>query len=213
MLQHGPVKILNLFFLILFQHCVSKSADVLPLLLLLSRKMKGNIKVKVQTNGIITIYQGDSTVTIHPLKMYGFIQDLGLAKRRATQLNPEKTGIDELSYQPEKLYTEALLDVLSKTIAEKINTPLKNEFMSCYDPAVQVHSCYLNNPPEKVDRNFDSASQSADLWFANQTTFEKTKGKIQMAVKDKDLYLTHSDLLRNVLLMDRLKAAVMKLAL
>ena len=51
--------------------------------------MEGNIKVKVQTNGIITIHQEDSTVTIHPLKMCGFIHDLGLAKRRATQLKPE----------------------------------------------------------------------------------------------------------------------------
>ena len=56
---------------------------------------------------MIAIHQGDSTVMIHPLKMRGFIQDLGLAKRRATQLKPEKIRIGELSYQPEKLYTEA----------------------------------------------------------------------------------------------------------
>ena len=61
-----------------------------------------------------------------------------------------------LSYQPEKLYAEALLEVLSKVIAEEINTTLKNECMACYDPAVQVHSCYLNNQREKVDRNFDN---------------------------------------------------------
>ena len=53
--------------------------------------MEGNIKVKVQTNGMIAIHQGDSTVTINPLKMPIFIQNLGLAKRRATQLKPEKT--------------------------------------------------------------------------------------------------------------------------
>ena len=94
--------------------------------------MAGNIKVKVQTIGMITIHQGDSTVTIHPLKMHGFIQDLGLAKHRTTQLKPDKTRIDELSYQPEKLYTEFLLDVLSKVIAEEINTTLKNESMACY---------------------------------------------------------------------------------
>ena len=116
--------------------------------------MRGNIKVKVQTNGMIAIHQGDSTVTIHPLKMRGFIQDLGLAKCRATQLKPEKIRIDELSYQPGKLYTEAPLDVLNKTIAEEINTTLKNECMVCYDPIVQAHSCYLNNPRENVDRNF-----------------------------------------------------------
>ena len=46
--------------------------------------MEGNIKVKVQTTGTIAIQQGESTVTIHPLKMRGFIQDLGLTKRRAT---------------------------------------------------------------------------------------------------------------------------------
>ena len=108
-------------------------------------------------------------MTIHPLKMRGFIQDLGSAKSRATQLKPEKIRIDELSYQPEKLYFEALLKVLSKSIPEAINTTLKNECMACYDPAVQVHSCYLNNPREKIDGNFDNAFQ--DLWLANETTF------------------------------------------
>ena len=52
-----------------------------------------------------------------------------------------------------------------------------------------------------------------DLWLGNKTTFEKTKDKIQVAVKDKDLYLMLSDLLRNVFFMDRLKAAVVKLVL
>ena len=88
--------------------------------------MKGNVKAKVQTNGMIAIHQGDFTVTIHPLKMRAFIQDLGLAKHRATQLKPEKIRIDKLFYQPEKLYTEVLLEVLSKSIAEEINTTLKN---------------------------------------------------------------------------------------
>ena len=69
--------------------------------------MDRNVKVKVQTNGMIAIHQGDSKVTIHPLKICGFIQDLGLAKHRATQLKLGKIRIDELSYQPEKLYTEA----------------------------------------------------------------------------------------------------------
>ena len=108
-------------------------------------------------------------MTIHPLKMHGFIQDLGLAKSRATQLKPVKIRIDELSYRPEKLYFEALLKVLSKSIAEEINTTLKNEYMACYDPAVQVHSCYLNNPQGKIDGNFDNTFQ--DLWLANETTF------------------------------------------
>ena len=85
--------------------------------------------------------------------------------------------------------------------------------MACYDPAVQVQSCYLNNPQEKVDRNFYNAFQLVDLCLANETTFEKTKDKIQVAIKDKHLYLTRSDLLRNVFCMDRLQAAVMRLAL
>ena len=85
--------------------------------------------------------------------------------------------------------------------------------MACYDPVVHVHSCYLTNPWEKVDRNFDNAFQLVDLWSVNEMTFEETKDKIQVAVKDKDLYLTRSDLLRNVFFMDRLKAAVMKLVL
>ena len=136
-----------------------------------------------------------------------------LAKPRATQLKPEKIRIDELSHQTEKLYTEALLEVLSKAIAEEINTTLKNEFMACYNPAVQVHTCYLNKPRGKVGRNFDDAFQLVELWLANETTFEKTKDKIQLAVRDKDLYLTRSDLLRNIFFMNQLKAAIMKLVL
>ena len=162
---------------------------------------------------MIPIHQGDSTVTIDSLKMRKFIQDLGLEKRRATHLKLEKIRNDELSCQPEKLYADALLEVLSKAIAEEINTTLKNKRMACYDLVVQVHSCYLNNPREKVDGNFDNAFQLVDLWSANKMAFEKTKDKIQVAVKDKDLYLTRSEFLRNVFLMDRLKAAVMKLVL
>ena len=83
----------------------------------------------------------------------------------------------------------------------------------CYDPAKHIHSCYLNNPREKLDRNFDNAFQLVDLWLANEPAFEKTKDKIQVDVKDKDLYLTRSDLLKNVFFMEQLKAAVMKLVL
>ena len=83
--------------------------------------------------------------------------------------------------------------------------------MACYDPVVQVHSFYLNNPRKKVDRNFDNAFLLVDLSSANEMTFEKKKDKFQVAVKDKDLYLTRSDLLRNAFFMDRLKAPVMKL--
>ena len=101
--------------------------------------MEGNIKVKVQSNGMIAIHQGDSTVSIHPPKTRGFIQVLGLAKRRDTQLKPEKIRIDEFSYQQEKLYTEALLEILSKVIAEQINTILKHECMACCNSPVQVH--------------------------------------------------------------------------
>ena len=79
------------------------------------------------------------------------------------QLRSEKFRIDELSYQPEKLYTEALLEVLSEAIAEEINTTLKKECMSCFDSAVQVHFCYPDNPWGKVDRNFDNAFQLVDL--------------------------------------------------
>ena len=49
--------------------------------------------MKVQTNCTISIYQWGSTVTIHPLKMGGSIQDLGLAKRRGTQLNQRKSEL------------------------------------------------------------------------------------------------------------------------
>ena len=52
-----------------------------------------------------------------------------------------------------------------------------------------------------------------DFWSTHEMTFEKIKNKIQVALKDKDLYLTRSDLLRNVFFMDSLKAALMKLVL
>ena len=62
---------------------------------------------------MITIHQGDSTVRIHPLKIGRLIQNLGLAKRRTMQ--PEKIRIDEISYQPEKLYTETLLEFFEQS--------------------------------------------------------------------------------------------------
>ena len=79
--------------------------------------MEGNVKVKVQTNGMITMHQGDSAVTIHPLKMRGFMPDLGLVKRRATQLKP----INQRN---------CILKLLGKAIAEEINTVLKSECMA-----------------------------------------------------------------------------------
>ena len=83
----------------------------------------------------------------------------------------------------------------------------------CFDLGMQVHSRYLNNPREKVDRNFDNVFQLVDLWLANETIFTEMKDKIQVAIKNKNLSLTHLDLLRNEFFMDRFKAAVMKLVL
>ena len=105
---------------------------MLPLFLLFSRKMEDNIKEKVQTKGMIAIHQGDSTVTIHPLKMREFVQDLGLAKRRATQLKPEKIRIDELSYQLEKLYTDALLAFSLSISRSEVGTKGKEEEIRLY---------------------------------------------------------------------------------
>ena len=138
------------------------------------------------------------------------MQDLGLEKCRATQLEPEKIPIDELSYQPEKFHAAALQEVLGKAIAAEINAVLKNECMACYEPAVQVYPCYLSDPREKVDGNFDNVFRLGDLWLANEMPFEKTKDKIQVAVKTY-LYLTRSQLLRNLFLMNRLKSGAMKL--
>ena len=44
----------------------------------------------------------------------------------------------------------------------------------CFDLGMQVHSRYLNNPREKVDRNFDNAFQLVNLWLAND--FCKNEG-------------------------------------
>ena len=174
--------------------------------------MEGNIKVKVQSNTMIAIHQEGSTVTIHSLKMPEFLPDLGLAKRWATQLKPGKIRIDELSSEPEKLFTEALLEDLSKAMAEEINAALENECITCYEPAVQIHSGYLSDPREKVGHNVDDAFWIVDC-LSNETAFEKTKDKIQVTAKDKDLYLTRSELLRNVFFIDRLKVGAMKLIL
>ena len=120
----------------------------------------------------------------------------------------QKIQTDELSYQPEKLYTEALLKVLSKAIVEEINRILKRECMVCYDPAVQIHSSYMNSPLlKKQTVIFITRSNK---WLAKEAKFEKAKDKIHVAVKDKDLCLMRSELLRNVFFMDQLKAAVMK---
>ena len=61
-------------------------------------------------------------------------------------------------------------------------TTIKNECIACFDPVVQFHSCYLNIAREKVDRNFDNAFTLADLWLANEATFEN---KIQDKIKFK----------------------------
>ena len=121
--------------------------------------------------------------------MHGFKQDLVLEKRRATKLKPEKIQINELSYQPVKLHTEALLEFLSKAIAEEINAVLKNECMACNEPARQVHCCYRNNTREKVDHNFDNAFQLVDLWLASETAFEKTKDKKTIKSSQRQKYL------------------------
>ena len=81
-----------------------------------------------------------------------------------------------------------------------VNSNQSNNLLEVF--GIKVHSCNLNNPQEKVDLNFDNVFQLVDLWLANETKFEKTKDKIQEAVKDRNLYLTCSDLLRNVFFMD-----------
>ena len=44
-----------------------------------------------------------------------------------------------------------------------------------------IQQCkFMNNPREKVDRNFENGFQLVDLWLANETAFEKTKDKIQV---------------------------------
>ena len=65
--------------------------------------------------------------------------------------------------------------------------------MARYDSAVEINPSYLNNPREKVDRNFDNMFWLENLWSANEMTFGKTKDEIQVAAKCKYLYLTLSD--------------------
>ena len=55
------------------------------------------------------------------------------------------------------------MEVLTEVIAEEIITTLRNEYMACYDLAVQVIYCYLNNPRDKLGRNFYNAFQLVDL--------------------------------------------------
>ena len=113
-----------------------------------------------------------------------FLLDLGLAKRWATQLKPGKIRIDELSSEPEKLFTEALLEDLSKAMAEEINAALENECITCYEPAVQIHSCYLSDPREKVGHNFDDAFWIVDVCLTKRH-LKKRKIKFKWQPKTK----------------------------
>ena len=49
--------------------------------------------------------------------------------------------------------------------------------------------------------------------MASEAAFEITKDKVQVAVKNKNLYLMHSELLTNVFFTNQLKADVMKFVL
>ena len=71
----------------------------------------------------------------------------GTGKTQRYAAKPEKIRIDDLSYQPEKVYTEALLEVLSKAIAEEINAVFfflpslsiafrKPYSQKCYSPVI-----------------------------------------------------------------------------
>ena len=84
--------------------------------------MEGNIKVKFQTHGMISIHQGDSTVTIRPLKMHGFIRDLGLAKSRAPQL---RTAIGEDSKLKQSYSTEKTAQLLEMLKSSKSKSKLR----------------------------------------------------------------------------------------
>ena len=70
-----------------------------------------------------------------------------------------------LRYSRRKLSIKKNLfvEVLTEAIAEEIITTLRNEYMACYDLAVQVIYCYLNNSRDKVGRNFYNAFQLVDL--------------------------------------------------
>ena len=52
-----------------------------------------------------------------------------------------------------------------------------------------------------------------NLWLANKMVFEKPKDRIQVAFKDKDLYLMRSELSKSIFFLDSLKAAVIKLVI
>ena len=189
----------------------------LPSKVLRRKKIKNandQIRVKVQMNGKIALHQGKATVNLNPKKMQSFIQDLRIAKRRATRFTPEKFKIDEVNYQPENLYAQALLEIMSKSIAEEINETLKRECMACFNPNIKfLHKCYVNDPREKVDNHFNQAFRLVDIWTANEMAFEQTKDQFNVAVRDRDLCLTRSDILRNAFFMDKLKTAVMKVVL
>ena len=52
-----------------------------------------------------------------------------------------------------------------------------------------------------------------NLWLAKKMVFEKPKDRIQVAFKDKDLYLMRSELSKSIFFLDSLKAAVIKLVI
>ena len=155
--------------------------------------MECNIKVKVQTNGMITINQEDSIMTIHSTKMCRFIQDLGLESYAAkTRKNLNWWAF--LSSR-ETVYWSSTKIFEQSHHGENQND--LNKYLECFDPSVQVHSCYLNNPQENADHNFDSEFQLEDLWLTNKTTFEKNwKIKLRWQSKTKTflMHQTYSDM-------------------
>jgi len=78
--------------------------------------------------------------------------------------------IDEISYQPEKLYASALIEILAKDIAQEIYATTNNNCEGCInivnnEPHNQMthETCQLL-PSEKTEVFFDDAFRKMDMY-------------------------------------------------
>jgi len=187
------------------------------------------VRVRVQLDGMVLLQQGPSTIIVpnvcslmHDLIKTNYtcqcMRKWNLTAsspfNRHKEDDPEKgtrnIKIDEISYQPEKIYASALMKILAKDIAHEIFATIKNNCKGCiYMTHNELdHGTCKHLPSEKTKAFFDIAFRKMDMYSANDECFEKVKDQIAIAVRNSDLYLTRKELLRNETWIEKLKTQV-----
>jgi len=145
------------------------------------------IRVNVQRNGMVALHQGRSTIMVNNVP--SLIRDLAKTKKRRHSVDKlekrtRNIQIDEISYQPEKLYASAVIEILAKDIVQEIYATANNNCEGCInivnnEPHNQMthETCQLL-PSEKAEVFFDDAFRKMDMYSANDESFEKVKDQI-----------------------------------